>query len=138
DKLLVVQFLLPLGLTFVVLAWLRVVRLRHLLALALCGIGVAGVFLGTQALFRGMGFVLLSVENDFSLARSRESCKLFLKLFPVVLHGQYLEVALMPATGVLALAVVALWSRRAWAARNMGLAALENLGRMDPQAGGAP
>jgi hypothetical protein len=112
DKLLVVQFLLPLSLTLLLLACGRFITLRRVAALAA---GVGGALLLDFALRRlvdHFGMILLPAENALCLAEVRRRGTLFLEEFPACLHGQWVLIGLLPLHLLTAVVVAASWARR--------------------------
>jgi hypothetical protein len=125
DKLLIVQFLAPLGLILLALACLRVINFRKAVVVGLLLGAATASSVGVRWLFQRLGFVLLSAENDFSLARSSHSCRRFLTQFPHLLKGESVLAIALPLSLILAVVLFVVWRLHTRAARNTALLRLE-------------
>lgn len=109
DKLLIVQFLLPLTLTLALLWLVRLVSWKCLLAnLVLVLLALAGSMLLKKWLLK-LGFVLLLVEDGVKLTNWQRSLAAFVRDLPLFLHGQRLLMGLILLFWIITLSALFLW-----------------------------
>jgi hypothetical protein len=120
DRLLVVQFFVPMALTLPFLAIRRFIDLRQLATgmtlMLVCVLGAIGVSRG----FAHLGFVLLRVEKDFHPAKPWQTFTTFLHDLPAVFHGQYMAIVVIPLFYALTTAVILRLASRSARGENVG------------------
>jgi len=106
DRLLIVQFLAPLGLALLVLTCFRLLSVRRLAAGAAW---ISGSLLLSEAVrwaFSRLGFLLLPVGDDLQLPGFPDIFRFLVHQFPAALSGQYVALTVLAAGALAAVAAV--------------------------------
>ena len=114
DRLLVVQFLVPLSLALLVLTCFRLLSVRRLVAGAVWIGGSVLVGEGLRRLSAWLGLILLPSTPNIGLATRHRILRFLMDEFPNCMRGQYTAMTVLVVGLLIAavIVVIAVWERR--------------------------